>query len=1118
MARRTDAGLRVGTVRHGRGALLRGTALQAAGALVFAGQVSAQPAPNARPVGGQVVAGAASIGQSPAQTVINQSSQRAAIDWHGFDVGAQHAVRFNQPSTSAVTLNRVTGPDPSKIAGQIVANGNIIITNPSGVVFHRGAQVNAQSLIASAPGITNQNFMAGRMVFDQAPKPGAVVSNAGTITVKEAGLAALVAPRVVNSGVINARLGRVVLAGAEAHTIDLYGDGLVSIDVTKSVRQAGGTAALVTNSGTVLADGGSVLITARAADGIVQDLVQAGGRIQANSVGGRTGRIAVAGVGGSVRIEGRVLADGGRGEIGGSIAVTASDTVTVAHGARVSASGHISGGTVALGTTLGRAAAGRVAALGGGASPGTPAGTARRVSIEQGAVVAADGRGSGRGGTVAVLSTHSSTVDGSLRARGGARGGDGGVVEASSDGVLALRQAPDLSARAGRGGTLYLDPYDLVVGTGAPTVPLNGATVAAGDPPATGISYIAPSVLEQASRNGAVSISLNASHDLTVQESVNLARGTISLGGAAGASLSLSAGHDLNILANVTLGNFDPNGQAPTLSLDAGHSLSVGLPVGPVAGGTTALSAYGTVTLTTTGPFNGDPSGSSITIHDGSTITSRSSVGMRASNRVDIGSNVRLSAGSSVGGGGLDVQAGSDITVASNSTLGLGAGVFGTVRLAAGGSVSIGTGSRLDGGGLGSVSVLGGNGSSGIENAPLPSLAGSVALESGASIGNAGTISVRTDQAGSGAVRLAAGSTIQATPSGFVSLASGTGGLALGGTVDSGANGSLFLGSGRAVVQGASGALVTSNLLGRAESFDLRGAGNQISQIGADFGDTLSATTGDVAVSSRVPLTVGSAIDSTGGGISVSTGHTITLIADALTIGAGAQPSSFSERYVYQTLFAPGGTVALQPLSAGRPVELVSGAQSGAALSITRDGLNNVTADRLVVGSANAGAVTVGSPGARLDMSSIGGGGGFTQLDLISGGAIGQAAGSSLTVDTVTANGGVGGVAGERQPDRDVGRLERVGGRVRAGDGEPGDGDGAGERGRLGVDHGAEPDDRGQHHGAHRVAGGGEQQRGRRDADADGRGDRGVDAAVAERGGGCSADGREHRGREADGE
>lgn len=38
------------------------------------------------------------------------------------------------------------------------------------------------------------------MVFDQAPKPGAVVSNAGTITVKEAGLAALVAPRVVNSG------------------------------------------------------------------------------------------------------------------------------------------------------------------------------------------------------------------------------------------------------------------------------------------------------------------------------------------------------------------------------------------------------------------------------------------------------------------------------------------------------------------------------------------------------------------------------------------------------------------------------------------------------------------------------------------------------------------------------------------------------------------------------------------------------------------------------------------------------------------------------------------------------------------------------------------------------
>src|SRR5947209_9793833 len=225
MARRSTAPLLAGTVRHGRSGLLRGTALQAATALVFVGQAGAQPAPNARPIGGTVVAGSASIGTTANATNINQSTQRAAIDWTSFNVGSQQSVNFNQPNAQSVTLNRVNGQDPSAIAGKLNANGSIIITNPAGVIFHQGSQVNATSLVASASGISNQNFMAGKMVFDQLPNRDATVSNAGTITVKQTGLAALVGPRVANSGGINPRMGPVVLAGAEAHTIDLYGDG-----------------------------------------------------------------------------------------------------------------------------------------------------------------------------------------------------------------------------------------------------------------------------------------------------------------------------------------------------------------------------------------------------------------------------------------------------------------------------------------------------------------------------------------------------------------------------------------------------------------------------------------------------------------------------------------------------------------------------------------------------------------------------------------------------------------------------------------------------------------------------------------------------------------------------
>ena len=202
-----------------RAALLAGTAL-----LAPPHAAHAQPAPNARPTGGSVVAGSAAISQGATSTTITQSSQRAAIDWRGFNVGAQQSVDFQQPNAGAVTLNRVTGANPSQIAGRIDANGQVILINPDGITFYRGAQVNTAGLIASAAGMSNKDFMAGRLALTQAAHAGAAVVNAGTITVKQTGLAAFVAPQVANSGVISAKLGHVVLAGANRATLDLYGE------------------------------------------------------------------------------------------------------------------------------------------------------------------------------------------------------------------------------------------------------------------------------------------------------------------------------------------------------------------------------------------------------------------------------------------------------------------------------------------------------------------------------------------------------------------------------------------------------------------------------------------------------------------------------------------------------------------------------------------------------------------------------------------------------------------------------------------------------------------------------------------------------------------------------
>ena len=191
---------------------------------LLAPSLAVAQAPNSAPQGGNVVAGQASIGQTATRTQVNQTTDRAVIEWRGFDIGANHQVDIAQPAASSWSLQRVTGPDPSAIAGRLTSNGGVAIVNPAGIVFQNGAQVDVAGLIATASDTTNQNFMAGRMTFDGAPRPGARVENRGSITVREQGLAALVGPAAANSGTIRARLGRVAIAGAEAFTLDLAGD------------------------------------------------------------------------------------------------------------------------------------------------------------------------------------------------------------------------------------------------------------------------------------------------------------------------------------------------------------------------------------------------------------------------------------------------------------------------------------------------------------------------------------------------------------------------------------------------------------------------------------------------------------------------------------------------------------------------------------------------------------------------------------------------------------------------------------------------------------------------------------------------------------------------------
>ncbi|MGE3650547.1 MAG: filamentous hemagglutinin N-terminal domain-containing protein, partial [Reyranellaceae bacterium] len=228
------------TPRLDRRGLLASTAFAA---MVGTGLFSfATPVMGQTPTGGVVVGGSATITQnSSTQLTVNQTTARGVIDWQSFSIGAGARVDFIQPGASSVTLNRVIGPDPSLINGQLNANGQIILINPSGVTFGGGAQVNVHSLIAATANVGNvQTFMAGGTVaFDRASaNPDAAVINQGTITVKEGGLVGLVGPNAANHGVINARLGRVTIGGAETLTVDLAGDGLLGLQIGPATKVA----------------------------------------------------------------------------------------------------------------------------------------------------------------------------------------------------------------------------------------------------------------------------------------------------------------------------------------------------------------------------------------------------------------------------------------------------------------------------------------------------------------------------------------------------------------------------------------------------------------------------------------------------------------------------------------------------------------------------------------------------------------------------------------------------------------------------------------------------------------------------------------------------------------
>jgi filamentous hemagglutinin family protein len=276
-----------------------------------------------------VSAGAASVATAGNTTTINQASQRAAIDWTSLSTRANEALIFNQPNAQAIALNRITGSSPSELLGSLTANGQVFILNPNGVLFGAGSQVNVGGLVASTLSMSNADFEAGNYKFTGSG--GGSVVNQGTLNAAPGGYLALLAPEVRNEGVMTASLGTALLAAGNKVTLNLDNGSLLGYSIDQ-----GAINALAENKQLIKADGGQVLLSAKAMDSLTTATVNNTGVIEAKTIQNKAGRILLMGDMryGTVNVGGTLDASAPVGGDGGFIETSAAH-VKVAAGTRV---------------------------------------------------------------------------------------------------------------------------------------------------------------------------------------------------------------------------------------------------------------------------------------------------------------------------------------------------------------------------------------------------------------------------------------------------------------------------------------------------------------------------------------------------------------------------------------------------------------------------------------------------------------------------------------------------------------------------------------------------------------------------------------------------------------
>lgn len=498
------------------------------------------------PTGGTVVQGSATI-MTPSMngTLVNVTSNKAVINWNSFSISNGNVVQFAQPSSTAVTLNRVTGGTSSDISGNLLANGQIFLVNPNGVFFSATANINVGGLIASTLDITDNNFMAGTYVFNKGSgSPFGQVVNNGTITTASGGFAALFGEQVVNgaTGVITSPSGKVGLGVGEKITVSFDSNQLLTFTVDQKALASN---AYATNNGQLIADGGSVQMSAGVANALAGAVVNQNGVIRAAGVSMKNGDVYLSADGGDVDVAGSIDVGGLSGAPASSLRLAAvNGNVTVHDGASLTASG-------AAGTSLNVQASGQVS-LGG---------TLSAQSSEAGASIAVSGNG-------VALNTANLSAGGYMSSFITVNSGSGAITQAAGGQVSAATTATASQAATAGGyafGGVTLDgagSHNLAGSISAGATGPDGYAMATVN--STSGSLSVGNISARADQGGT-----GASVALTAPGSITTTGTVASYADAGPASANIAAGGAVNLGSNVSVQGLSGTSSATLATISA---------------------------------------------------------------------------------------------------------------------------------------------------------------------------------------------------------------------------------------------------------------------------------------------------------------------------------------------------------------------------------------------------------------------------------------------------------------------------------------------------------------------------------------------------------------------